>query len=57
MKKKIPIVCTHDWDDICIFKTVDGKKYLQQRCSKCKESRYLEISNNQNGSEGNETNA
>ena len=53
--KKQKQECFHDWTDICQFRTVDGKKFLQQKCDKCKQIRYLELSqNDQNSSENEE---
>lgn len=50
-KKKIEPVCNHKWEDLYIFKTIDGMKYLQQKCMKCHEMRYVQLSeNDQNGS-------
>ena len=43
MKRNKFEICQHDWEDLYEFRTVDGGKYLQQRCTKCKESRYLEL--------------
>ena len=47
--------CEHSWDDLYLFSTVDGEKFIQQRCQFCKVSRYVPASkpidkNNQNGS-------
>ena len=43
MKKKVPPICNHQWLDICIFKTVEGDRMLQQQCKKCKTNRYVKM--------------
>ena len=44
--------CEHDWNDLYQFKTTNGARFIQQKCSRCNETRYLEVSmeTNQNGS-------
>ncbi len=55
MKHKHPEFCAHDWEDLYEFRTVDGAKFLQQRCTKCKETRYVELEKpNQNSSKKSE---
>ncbi len=45
-------ICQHKWEPLCVFKTTDGKRLLQQRCKKCGKSDYVEVEeNDQNGSE------
>lgn len=43
MKKKVPPICNHQWLDICIFRTVEGDRMLQQQCKKCKDNRYVKL--------------
>lgn len=43
MKRDKQTLCTHNWEDLYEFRTVDGAKYLQQKCKKCGVTRYVEL--------------
>lgn len=34
--------CKHDWEHLYLFKTQTGQKMIQQRCKKCKATRYID---------------
>lgn len=42
MKRKVAPICNHVWEDLCLFRTMDGKAILQRRCKKCQQTSYVE---------------
>lgn len=33
--------CKHQWEDIYVFRSADGKKLMQQKCKKCQKTQYV----------------
>ena len=41
--KKESKPCEHQWEDLYVFRTTDGGRFVQKRCKKCQETKYEEI--------------